>query len=62
MPPAKFCTVPLRAIPIAIPPAASTAASDVVFTPSVLTVIMISRTVREMETRLLIKVARVPSV
>ena len=31
-PPAKFCTVPDSAIPIAIPPAASNAANEVVFT------------------------------
>ena len=51
-PPAKFCTVPLRAMPSAMPPAASRAASEVVLIPSVLTSTMISRTVRAIETKL----------
>ena len=62
MPPAKFCTVPLRAMPIAIPPAARSAASEVVFTPRVLMETIISSTVRVMDTRLNTKDASVLSV
>ena len=46
MPPAKFWTVPPRATPIAIPPAARSAASDVVFTPSALMARMMTSTQR----------------
>ena len=62
MPPAKFCTVPDSAMPIAIPPAASSAASEVVFTPRVDTVTMISSTVREMLTSEVMNEASVRSV
>ena len=47
---------------MAIPPAASTAAMEVVLTPSVLMVISTRSIVRLIETRLLMKVASVPSV
>ena len=51
MPPAKFCTVPESAIPIAIPPAVSRAAKEVVSTPRVPMVARKRRTVREMLTK-----------
>ena len=57
MPPAKFWTVPLSAMPMAIPPAASRAASDVVFTPSVPTVMTTSIMVSDMLVRLSTKEA-----
>ena len=50
IPPAKFCTVPDSAIPIAKPPAARSAAIEVVSTPSVLIEITISKTMSEMVT------------
>ena len=52
MPPAKFCTVPLKAMPMAIPPAASSAAIEVVLMPRVPIVMIISTTVSVIETRL----------
>ena len=53
IPPAKFWTVPLKAIPIAIPPAARMAASEVVLIPRVPMVMSIRMTVRVMLTRLI---------
>ena len=51
--------VPLRAIPIATPAEARSAAREVVFTPRVLIVIMISTTVSEMVVRLMTNEDRV---
>ena len=62
IPPAKFCTVPFNAIPIAIPPPASRAAREVVSIPNVPTVVMISMIVRAMLTMLWINEAIAASV
>ena len=51
-PPAKFCSVPLSAMPMAMPPAASRAAREEVLTPSAPTATMIRMTVRAMDTKL----------
>ena len=61
-PPAKFCTVPDSAIPIAKPPAANSAARDVVSTPSVLMEITTVRIVSVMEVNEVTKEAMVGSV
>ena len=61
-PPAKFCTVPDSAIPIARPPAASSAAREVVSTPSVLMEITTSKTVIEIEVNEITNEAIVGSV
>ena len=61
MPPAKFCRVPLRAMPTAMPPAASRAAREVVLMPRVLTVRMMSRTHMPMEMKLSTKLTMVGS-
>ena len=55
MPPAKFWTVPLRAMPMAIPPAASRAARELVFTPRVPTTIIMTITHDAVVTRLSVK-------
>ena len=52
MPPAKFCTVPLSAIPMAIPPPASNAAIEVVSIPNAPIVMMMSIIVIAMLTML----------
>ena len=62
IPPAKFCTVPDNAIPIAIPPAVSRAANEVVSTPSVPMVASTRSTVSVILTRDEINVAKVRSV
>ena len=61
-PPEKFCNVPLRAIPIATPPPASSAASEVVLTPSVPIVMTIRVTVSTTDVKLDTKEATVLSV
>ena len=62
MPPAKFSTVPLSAMPIATPAAAIRAAMEVVSTPRVLMDMMISRMVRPIVVKLIMKEARAFSV
>ena len=60
-PPAKFWTVPLIAMPMAMPPAARSAAIDVVLMPSVPIMNMIRRIQRMAVTRLCMKEVSVAS-
>ena len=53
-PPARFCKLPLNAIPTATPADASNAANEVVFTPNALTTEISNR----MVSRMLIKLRR----
>ena len=51
-PPAKFCKVPLSAMPIAIPADANTARNELVSMPKMPTMMMTRITLSEMDTRL----------
>ena len=59
IPPAKFCTDPESAIPIAKPPAASRAAIEVVSIPSVLMEMTISNMITDILTNEMINDAMV---
>ena len=52
-PPAKFCKVPLNAIPTAIPADANTARNELVSMPKIPTMMMAKNTFSEMDTRLI---------
>ena len=52
-PPAKFCKVPLNAMPTATPADANTARNELVSMPKMPTMMMIRITFSEMDTRLL---------
>ena len=54
-PPAKFCNVPLNAMPIARPADAKIATNDVVSIPRMLMIVIIRNSVSEMLTRLIRK-------